>query len=202
MKEKKLKFIKGVFCLGGLSESGKTHAGKLLEKEKGVLRQKIIKIEEIMMKERGFDLSKGLTDECFQKLYENEDDTIFAEFLNIAIQIMKKENKSVISFESLYRPKLGLYLKKIFKSKCSIIYIDAPLDTRIEREYNKVKLTKENVSIDAIKNSVQAKDRFKISKNANKIKDIADFIVFNDSNLSLNEFEKEIIEIYKKTVNK
>lgn len=200
-----LEYVEALFTLGGLSECGKTSAGKNFEKM-GIRRGKIIKIEREMMEERGYDLSDGMKDEHFVKLYENQEEA-FKEFLFRLIEHMKSENITKASIESLYRAPLGAFLKRELGDKCSNIYIEAPVESRAYREMLKVNEKAktegtELVTLDEMIERVKRKDIFKEKHNASDCYDIADYVVDNSSNVTYDEFLKEIETIAYDTINK
>ena len=189
-------FIKGIITLGGLSECGKSHAGKYLESI-GVKRQKIIEIEREMMSNRHFDLSNGMVDELFQKLYSLNIESVFEEFLSILLRDMLKDNSAYVSLESLYRPELGIFLKRKLGNKAINIYIESPLEVRILREHKRLIDLGECISIEDVRSILLKKDDFKIKHRANEIKHIADYIIDNSNDISVIEFEKQIYDVYK-----
>ena len=87
--EENLEYLEAIFTLGGLSECGKSSAGKHLD-TLGIKRRKIIKIEKAMMEDRGMDLSNGLKDEYFVDLYKDKGNEAFREFLFRLIENMKE----------------------------------------------------------------------------------------------------------------
>ena len=200
-----LEYVDALFTLGGLSECGKTSAGKQFERI-GIRRGKIIKIEREMMEERGYDLTDGMKDEHFVKLYENQEEA-FREFLFRLIEHMKAENVTKASIESLYRAPLGAFLKRELGDKCSNIYIEAPVESRAYREMLKVnkKAAEEGtapVTLDEMIERVNKKDIFKSKHNATDCYDIADYVVDNSSEVSYEEFLHEIEMIAYDTINK
>ncbi len=200
-----LEYVEALFTLGGLSECGKTSAGKQFEKI-GIRRGKIIKIEREMMEERGYDLTDGMKDEHFVKLYENQEEA-FREFLFRLIEHMRAENVTKASIESLYRAPLGAFLKRELGDKCSNIYIEAPVENRAYREMLKVnkKAAAEGttpVTLEEMIERVNKKDIFKSKHNATDCYDVADYIVDNSSEVSFEEFLHEIEMIASDTINK
>lgn len=61
------------------------------------------------------------------------------------------------------------------------IYIEAPLEIRAKREFNKqTSANGENYTFDEIVERTKKKDQFKIKHGALRVKEIADIIVNND----------------------
>ncbi len=194
-----LEYVQGMFSLGGLSECGKTSAGYKLQ-EMGARKSKIIHIEREMMEERGYDLSSGMQDEHFVKLYEDDQESAFREFLFRLIGHMKEENKPFASIESLYRAELGAFLKRELKDKMANIFIDAPAEARAMRELKKVNEKalaegKQTITFEEMLKKVHQKDEFKVKHNAIKVRDIADYIVDNSENVTREQFLTSIEEI-------
>lgn len=200
-----LDYVEALFTLGGLSECGKTSAGKQFEKI-GIRRGKIIKIEREMMEERGYDLTDGMKDEHFVKLYENQEEA-FREFLFRLVEHMKAENIAKASIESLYRAPLGAFLKRELGDKCCNIYIEAPVESRAYREMLKVNAKAkaegtEPITLEEMIDKVKRKDIFKEKHNATACYDVADYVVDNSSEVTFEEFLKEIETIAYDTINK
>ncbi len=194
-----LRYVEGMFSLGGLSECGKTSAGYKLQ-DMGARRSKIIHIEREMMLERGFDLSNGMKDEHFVALYKDNQEEAFREFLYRLILHMKEEGYTFASIESLYRAELGAFMKRELKDKMANIYIDAPIEARASRELVKVnkkaqETGEREMTLQEMVAKVKKKDEFKKEHNADKVKDIADFIVDNSEGITREQFLAQIEQI-------
>ena len=194
-----LNYVRGMFSLGGLSECGKTSAGNKLQ-EMGARKSKIIHIEREMMEERGYDLSEGMKDEHFINLYADNQEEAFREFLYRLIKHMQAENKPFASIESLYRAELGAFLKRELKNRMANIFIDAPVETRARRELEKVNRKaleegKTPITFEEMIKSVHQKDEFKTKHNADKVRDIADYVVDNSDGVTREQFLNQIEKI-------
>lgn len=177
---KRKEYVKGMFSLGGLSECGKSAAGLYFDSI-GIKRMKIIAIEKEMMLERNYQFSGHPTENDFKKLYANNPEQIFREFLYRLIGKMQEAGTHYASIESLYRSELGAYLKKELGAKMLNIYIEAPLEVRAKREFKKQTIANgENYTFDEIVERTKKKDQFKIKHGALRVKEIADIIVNND----------------------
>lgn len=177
---KRKEYVKGMFSLGGLSECGKSAAGLYFDSI-GIKRMKIIAIEKEMMKERNYQFTGHPTEDDFNRLYANNIDHVFREFLYRLIGKMQETGPQYASIESLYRSELGAYLKKELGSKMLNIYIEAPLEVRAKREFKKQTVDNgENYTFDEIVERTKKKDQFKIKHGALRVKEIADIIVNND----------------------
>ena len=196
-----VKYVSGIFSLGGLSECGKSSAGNHFEKL-GILKMKIIHIEKEMMVDRGFDLSNGMKDEHFIMLYAENQELVFEEFLFRLIIKMHEMRKKYCSIESLYRAPLGKFLKKALGNRMVNIYIDAPVEVRATREMVKIndkknELELPNLTLDEVINIVNEKDLFKVRHKATDVKEISDYIIYNDESLTYENFLKTIENIAK-----
>ncbi|MBP2057513.1 cytidylate kinase [Lactobacillus colini] len=190
-----LTYLKGLFSLGGLSESGKSAAGLYFDSI-GIKRMKIIQVESDMMRERGIEFEDRPKEAEFQKLYSEDHEQLFREFLYRLIAKMKQENVQYASIESLYRAELGAYLKRILADRMINIYIDAPLELRAKRE--SIKQKDLNLSLAEMIARTKKKDQFKIEHGALEVRDIADIIVNNGENIAnLNQYLKIIDGIAK-----
>lgn len=177
---KRKEYVKGMFSLGGLSECGKSAAGLYFDSI-GIKRMKIIAIEKEMMLERNYQFSGHPTENDFKKLYANNPEQIFREFLYRLIGKMQEAGTHYASIESLYRSELGAYLKKELGAKMLNIYIEAPLEVRAKREFKKQTIDNgKNYTFDEIVERTKKKDQFKIKHGALRVKEIADIIVNND----------------------
>lgn len=177
---KRKEYVKGMFSLGGLSECGKSAAGLYFDSI-GIKRMKIIAIEKEMMLERNYQFTRHPTENDFEKLYTNNPEQIFREFLYRLIGKMQEAGTHYASIESLYRSELGAYLKKELGAKMLNIYIEAPLEVRAKREFKKQTIDNgENYTFDEIVERTKKKDQFKIKHGALRVKEIADIIVNND----------------------
>ncbi|KJY56753.1 hypothetical protein [Lactobacillus melliventris] len=190
--ENRKNFVKGMFSLGGLSECGKSAAGIYFDSI-GIKRMKIIAIEKEMMIERNYQFTGHPSEQDFTNLYAKDTEQVFKEFLYRLIGKMQEENIHYASIESLYRSELGVYLKKELGPKMMNIYIEAPLEVRSQREYQKQTIDNgKDFTFDEIVERTKNKDQFKIKHGALKVKDIADIIVNNDSFV---ENEKQYLNI-------
>lgn len=177
---KRKEYVKGMFSLGGLSECGKSAAGLYFDSI-GIKRMKIIAIEKEMMLERNYQFTRHPTENDFKKLYANNPEQIFREFLYRLIGKMQEAGTHYASIESLYCSELGAYLKKELGAKMLNIYIEAPLEVRAKREFKKQTIDNgENYTFDEIVERTKKKDQFKIKHGALRVKEIADIIVNND----------------------
>lgn len=177
---KRKEYVKGMFSLGGLSECGKSAAGLYFDSI-GIKRMKIIAIEKEMMLERNYQFTGHPTENDFKKLYANNPEQIFREFLYRLIGKMQEAGTHYASIESLYRSELGAYLKKELGAKMLNIYIEAPLEVRAKREFKKQTIANgENYTFAEIVERTKKKDQFKIKHGALRVKEIADIIVNND----------------------
>lgn len=133
---KRKDYVKGMFSLGGLSESSKSAAGLYFDSI-CIKRMKIIAIEKDMMKERNYQFTRHPAESDFIKLYANNIDQVFREFLYRLIGKMQETGIQYASIESLYRSELGAYLKKELGEKMLNIYIEASLEVKAKREFKK-----------------------------------------------------------------
>lgn len=200
------KYIDAIFTLSGLSECGKSSAGiRMASSPFEIKRYKIIEIEKEMMSARGMDISSGLKDEHFIKLYQDKSEDVFKEFILRLIVHLKEDNIKCVSIESLYRAPFGSFLKREFGNKCANIYIEAPIEIRARREYNKkfyeaFEKGISGISYKEVLESVKMKDAFKESHKASNCKEIADYVIINDEKKDLEDFLHDVDVIVSDTI--
>mgnify|MGYP000759756826 len=170
-----------------------------------IKRYKIIEIEKEMMSARGMDISSGLKDEHFIKLYQDKSEDVFKEFILRLIVHLKEDNIKCVSIESLYRAPFGSFLKREFGNKCANIYIEAPIEIRARREYNKkcyeaFEKGISGISYKEVLESVKMKDAFKESHKASNCKEIADYVIINDEKKDLEDFLHDVDVIVSDTI--
>lgn len=171
-----------IISLGGLSDCGKSSAGIFFE-SLGIKRLKIVTFEETIMKNRGFDTTKGLKDEYFEYLYLNENkESTLEEFLELISKYMIENNIAIASLESMYRPEMVNYLKGNLRDRYISIFIEAPLEKRLEREWNK---RKGDVEFNELKKLTTKRDIFKNTLGASDVKLISDYVIDNSGSESL-----------------
>ncbi|WP_142415593.1 hypothetical protein [Hathewaya massiliensis] len=202
---KNLAYVEALFTLGGLSECGKSSAGKHLE-TLGIKRQKIIKIEREMMEDIGLDLSNGMKNDYFVELYKYNQEQVFTEFLFRLIEKMKMEKVTKVAIESLYRAPLGEFLKRELGDRVANIYIEAPIEVRAYREMLKINKKVEaegecEITLEEMLEKVKESHLFKEKHNAKDVINIADYVVDNSDNVPYDEFLKQITYISEKTIN-
>lgn len=167
-----------IISLGGLSESGKSSVGIYLE-QKGFCRIKIVNIEKEIMIEKGIIKSYQTPEEMdFDILYANEEWAYATFFEKLKIR-MKKKNCEFASIESIYRPGLSRYLKKILGDDYICIYFEVPLEIRVRREFERLKKNACCYSLMEVDEMTRHKDEFKKKHSADKIQYIADCIIDN-----------------------
>lgn len=186
--------IEGLITLGGLSECGKSCVGKYFESQ-NITKLKIIEFEKEIMIEDDYDLSLGVTTEIYDHFYSKDNEIIYERFLNKVLLYMTTNNIKVASIESLYRPSMARYLKQRLNDKCLNIFLEAPFETRVYREWLKVSQNKK-VSLEDIEKEVMRKDLFKRKYGAHLVNDTADYII--DNSISIDLLYKRIDSILEK----
>jgi len=169
-----------LIALGGLSESGKSSVGMYLQRY-GFQRIKIISIEREMMMDRGI-ISEGetLKEEHFDRLYMNVEETCREFLVRLSNRIENRE-LSCVSIESIYRPELSLYLKKELGNEYQCLFFEAPMSKRVERELIRLRNEEKrsDINYSTVMLQVKQKDAFKTKHRADRIREIADYVVDN-----------------------
>jgi len=123
-----------MFSVGGMSECGKSYAGKFLA-ERGVARIKIAKVLADVGEELGHDPeAEGFT----SRLYDLHFEPAMELFLTKAIQMADAAPMAAGCLESMYRPAMARYLTERLGAQMVHIYIEVPLDVRLERQFQAV----------------------------------------------------------------
>lgn len=159
---------KKIYALGGLSECGKSGTGKYLSKMHDIWNLKFRYFLEQMAQR--YDVDDPL------KFYRNNRNLVsLLEINQIAMLFQKQYYKDAISLESLHDFELSRALKSQLGEQFSIIYIDTSLKNRVIRN-----ALAEGIDVQQSMEQVQAKDAEKRAMGADKIKEIADFVIDNN----------------------
>ncbi len=91
-----------------------------------------------------------------------------------------------------------VFLKNVLGDKIVNIYIDSPFETRYMREFDRLSEVSKDISLVKVREDVFNKDVFKKLHNADKIKEVADYVVDNSFEITKEQFFVNIYEIYIK----
>lgn len=159
---------KKIYALGGLSECGKSGTGKYLSKKHDIWNLKFRYFLEQMAQR--YDVDDPL------KFYRNNSALVsLLEINQIAMLFQKQYYKDAISLESLHDFELTKALKAQLGEQFLIMYIDTNLKNRVIRN-----ALSEGIDVKQSMEQVQAKDVEKRAMGADKIKEIADFVIDNN----------------------
>ncbi|AVP49245.1 hypothetical protein [Williamsoniiplasma luminosum] len=184
---------KKVFFLSGLSECGKSQAGEWATKN-GIFRLKIIYFEKMIAQIEGIPVSnKDEMSNAIKSMYSNEVE-MCSKFRDQVFEFMLINKCEAISLESLYRANLAKSFLNDFRFDTEIIYIDAEIEKRAQREFEKIYQTNPSITLEKVIEQTKNKDIFKISKGVLEVEAIATKIVNN--NRSLDDFQKAILKIF------
>lgn len=176
-----------LFSLGGMSECGKSHAGRYFDAN-GVRRIKIGRV----LAEVGSDLGLDTTaPEFTERLYDEHADTALLAFLKRVAEEMRREGVERASLESMYRGQLATWLKGQLGERMVNIFIEAPLELRIERE----RLKRPGSERESVAAEVWAKDESKRQRGVPNLRAIADLVIDNSG--SAEEYERELDRILR-----
>ncbi len=179
-----------VVMFGGLSECGKTHASKF-STENDFTHMKIIYFEKILMSKLGIDINSK---DNFEKMYQNDHNTIFEMFLDEVITYCEENNIQNIALDSTTRPDMVIYLQNTDRINFASVYIDTEFDNRVNREFKKLN---ESLTLDEVKKQTLEKDATKIKRGAVSVKDHSIIITNNGTVKEFNLKIKEILETLK-----
>ncbi len=177
-----------ILGLGGLSECGKSGAGRYLSTRYDSWNLKLNYFVEKICKKYGiFGQTEFFeNDHRYTSLLQAEE---IAKFLRIHYY------KSMISVESLHRIDLVEDLKDIFEEQFRAVFIDTSYKNRVVRN-----AISEGIDIQQSMEDVSKKDAIKISRGADKIKNIADYII--DNNGTKKELDAQLDNVALQTNSK
>ncbi|KAJ7471842.1 hypothetical protein FB451DRAFT_309011 [Mycena latifolia] len=174
--------LRAVIALGGLSECGKSSMGGLVDTQFGQQgrREKFAYLLDNVTKQLGINVYTF-------------PDTVQAHLLIQQIEEYSKAHfwVSVLSLESLHRFGSIAETKRILGPLLQIVYIDVSEAERINRQVSRVGEVLAEAKIKELKD----KDVVKRERGAERVKDIADFILDNNGSFSeTSSLLKEFIE--------
>lgn len=166
---------KMIFALTGMSECGKSTVGKYLD-SRGIPRLKIVRFFERVRNKW------SLQSELYQFTDEEERRNPYAlwdAFLKELLAEMETRKVSQVSIESLYGGPLGPYLKRRIGDRFRIIYIDIPLEIRLQRQMQREGLA----TVEEAKEILLPRDQVKADSGIPALKKIADEVVDNSGTI-------------------
>jgi len=164
-----------VFALSGLSECGKSTAGRFFE-SKGVKKLKIAEFLKKVHKKSG-DVSDFANWNFSTE--SRRPDWLMKRFWEELQEYLERESIPFCSIESLYGPQLAHYLKGELNSNFVIVYIDIPYETRLQRQ-----MIRQNLStIEEAKAYMDHRDAMKIEQGNLIVKEMANELVYNSGTI-------------------
>jgi cytidylate kinase len=158
-----------------MSECGKSTVGKYLD-SCGILRLKIVRLFE-RVRDKWSPQS-----ELYQFTGEEERRNPYAlcdAFLDELLAEMETRKASIASIESLYGGFLGPYLKHRMGNRFHIVYIDIPLEVRLQRQMRREGLA----TVEEAKRILLPRDEVKADSGIPALKDIADEVIDNSGTM-------------------
>ncbi|MCI5702157.1 MAG: hypothetical protein MR266_05265 [Erysipelotrichaceae bacterium] len=160
--------------VAGTSESGKSGGINYLKDNYSEIQH--IKIRDVFPKVYEDTFSK-LSFEEWQNFEENRDLNNFWKLFVNKVYEMVDDNKSIIILDTMYGVEGMIELYNILGDKVNLLYIDAPFNDRVMREYNRlrsdsIKSTRKadlTITIDDIIERTIKKDRKKNKRGADKL---------------------------------
>ena len=160
--------------VAGTSESGKSGGINYLKNNYSEIQH--IKIRDVFPKVYEDTFSK-LSFEEWQDFEENRDLNNFWKLFVNKVYEMIDDNKRIIILDTMYGIDSMIELYNILGDKVNLLYIDAPFNDRVMREYNRLRSDSINgtrkadltITIDDIIERTIKKDRKKNQKGANKL---------------------------------
>jgi len=181
---------KMVFALTGMSECGKSTVGKYLD-SRGIPRLKIVRFFERVR-------DKWSPNEELYQLTKKEEErdpyALWDAFINELLTEMDARKIFMASIESLYGGGFGPYLKRRMGEHLCIVYIDIPIEIRLQRQ----KQREELATIEEAKKILLPRDNVKVNSGIPALKEIAGEIIDNSGTLEdLYQAVDKIIACYK-----
>ena len=176
-----------LFSLGGLSECGKSHAGRYFD-ERGIRRIKIGRVLAETGRELGLDPdAEGFT----ATLYRDHAAVVLPGFLRRVADEMAANGTRRASLESMYRRELATFLKRALGPRMINIFIEAPLALRIDREWR----AKGDADRATVERRVLAKDALKRERGVQALRAVADMVIDNSG--SADDYDRELDRIVR-----
>ncbi|MBS3156474.1 hypothetical protein J4413_04580 [Candidatus Woesearchaeota archaeon] len=174
---------KVVFGLSGLSESGKSSIGYHLSRQHNIWNMKIKYFLRKIAERYGIEDIADL---------DNDDQALVAMLMVEQFSEFFKDHyyQRGISIESLHGQELTRRLKSIMGNQFRVIYVEAPLDLRIERT-----VSSEGVDLCTASERVLAKDERKEGRGVGSIRDEAHAIIGNSSSVFDLQRKVDIVAI-------
>lgn len=176
---------KTVLVLTGMSESGKSTVGKHLDTQ-GIPRLKIRELFERVRDEQqpGMNLDDFVSQERRKNPF-----ALWEAFIDqLAAEIEKRQVK-MVSIESLYGGGLGPYLQRQLGDHFCLIYLEAPLETRLRYQMVREGFT----NLEEARAKLLPRDKIKTESGIPELKEIADVIINNTG--TIEDLEKQIDQI-------
>ena len=179
------------FALTGMSECGKSTVGKYFNLC-GIPRLKIVRLFERVR-------DKWSPDEELHQFIKREEKrdsyTLWDAFIDELLTEMENRKASVASIESLYGGGLCPYLKQRMGNHFCLIYIDIPIEIRLQRQIQREGLA----TLEEAKKILLPRDKIKADSGIPALKDIANEIIDNSGTIEdLYRTVDNLIVRYKK----
>lgn len=173
---------KTVFALTGMSECGKSEAGRYFDTN-GVKRLKIGQIFSLVRDKLspGQDLYKFM-----QEQEEQNPIVLWDAFIDQLLNCMKKNGTDMASIESLYGGGLGPHLKRRLGPHFCMVFIDISLEIRLQRQ-----MIREGLSnVEEAKAMLSPRDQVKTDSGIPALQEVADVVVDNSG--TLDDLHREL----------
>ena len=167
---------KKVFMIGGMSESGKSSFGRMLD-EYGVKRLKIVFFLKRVMEREGVE---GDFYAWNTQNVKERPELVYQVFADEFIRWSEEQGIECCCLESLYGPDLGLYMRKrLGAERVVVVYVDMDEEIRLQRQIIRQNLA----SLDDARQLMLPRDQIKREWRVPEIAGIADHIVDNSGSL-------------------
>ncbi len=195
-----MKTIKKFIFVSGPSESGKSSGvNHIIDTFSNVKHLKIRNIYRELYEKSGSSLAY---DDWRRQEIDTDLEKHWRDYLELAAT--HSEGKNVIIMDTLYSTKDAAILYKILGSKLSLLYIDAPFQSRVLREYNRLRTDSPNtdrkadltIKVDDVISKTKEKDA---KKAADGMFNYPKLIIRSDNSISDNGAGRPLVYIINNT---
>lgn len=161
-----------IFALSGLSECGKSTAGRYFQSA-GVERLKIVRfISEVKTDDGAADDDYG---DWIERARVERRGWLNEQFAARLLDYVELNGLAAVSIESLYDPVLTAYLKGRLGSRFVVVFIDIPRQVRLQRQMARENLT----SLEDAARYLDPRDETKVGWGALAVRAQADEVIDN-----------------------
>lgn len=165
-----------IFALSGLSESGKSTAGRFLDAH-GIQR---LKITQFMHAVKAADRAEAEAyGTWLDRALQERPGWLYARFTDRLLAYRATVNQAPLSIESLYDPALARHIKQRLGSQFVIIYLEIPREVRLQRQLGRENLS----SLEEAARLLDPRDAQKVAWGIDAVRAMTDEVIDNSGPL-------------------